>query len=156
MNNLAPSDNDNHLQLQEDTDFLILPSTDGAVPKTVYVKDLTVDADNPTAGFALEETATEWHTAGVSWEFHPEDVQYGLFINFVLLGPVEKLQLPPPLPGAATFWFSEEWTLRPSEQKNQWSCAPLVARKQTTYNFLVKLPSGSHDPKIVVKPFPGV
>ncbi len=155
MTDLATTTKDNPIR-QDDSDLLLLPSTGGAIPKTVYVKDLTSNGQ-PKAGFALDPGATIWKTGGVKWKFCSDDVKYGLFIKFILGEGVLELSNKEPVQGAPVFWFSETWIPDLGEAHKQLSCAPLFLNTTTTYEFVAKLQSGqSYDPRIVVTPLPGM
>jgi hypothetical protein len=156
MIHIANAVNDGQSQDQENSGLLILPSKGGATPKTVYAKQVIINGQQK-AGFALQSTATTWHTGGISWEFAPEDAEYALFINFVLVSGISKLALNtnPTTPTNPTFWFSEGPTPVDAQTGNQWSCAPIVVGKTTTYHFNAKLEGGTmFDPKIVITPLP--
>jgi hypothetical protein len=120
---------------------------------TVYARAVDPDTDGISrVAFALEQNATEWHTRGVKWKFRPDEVEYGLFLCFVLVEGIEELALPKQ-PVASPFWFSTTWIPSSTPLVNQMCCTPLVPDKKTRYHFRAKLTSGSYvDPKIIVSP----
>ena len=160
MTDLAQTSNDKTGLQAADDELLMLPSEGGAIPRTVYVKAITGDLIK-RAGFALQnpsasKTSATLVTAGVEWEFEPDDVQYGCFINFVLVDGIDELKLPDPLPPSdPVFWFSETYSPIAGQALNQLSCTPIVAKQTTTYHFRAMFTGGgSIDPKIVITPIP--
>jgi hypothetical protein len=122
---------------------------------TVYARAIDPKTQGDGAsrvGFALEENATEWYTRGVRWKFEPDEIEYGLFICFVLVDGIEELELPK-RPDGPPFWFSTTWTPSSRTLANQMCCTPLVPNTKTRYHFRAKLTSGEYvDPIIIVNP----
>jgi hypothetical protein len=125
---------------------LLLPLPRGSAAKTVYVKTFQTSTGK-VAGFALQETSPAWLFGGMTWAYDPSDLQYGLFITFVLGDGIEELQCKE-LP---LFWFSDPSSSDDSIQRTQASCAPVAAVAGMEYHFTVTFTDQTKfDPKIVI------
>jgi hypothetical protein len=134
--------------------YLKLPRQGNRTVYTVYAKAIdpsTQPDGKPRVAFAREPNATEWFTRGIKWKFAPDEVEYGLFLNFVLLEGIEELELTDrPTP---PYWFSSTWAPEPGSSLHQLCCTPLIAGHKARYHFRARLSGGVKvDPVIVVNP----
>lgn len=135
--------------------ILQLPHAPDRTVYTVYAKATSAAPGSRRVGFALSEYATEWFTRGIRWRFDEDQSEYSLFVRFVLLDGIERLEYPV-TPGVPSPWFALPEPATKDEPVTQLCCAPPLAHQTTRYHFRARLAGGGDiDPIIVVTPING-
>jgi hypothetical protein len=115
----------------------LLPLSSDGEPKTVFVKKL----DDGSPGFGSSRDG-DFFRDGMEWQI--ESDAHDLFITFVLLEGVEKIERP----ADSVIYRSARF-----EADTQQDLAVMATKESMTYEFNVFMKDGTRvDPKIVVTP----